>query len=780
MRSILVSALLLLPACGLPSDPSSDAETSSTTSPLRPRCPADDVDCDVPRDPPDSPPRPGKPPSTPGSSGDPACQAVVTGSVSASPSAAAGAGVPMGTPVTLSWDVQLPTTCAASGPITLGGTPVAASGSMVVKPAASRSYPLRVGSRQIANVLITTVLPTQVRITANTQEQRALFKQAAETPGRTVLLKHDLELDISAYATSGVRVAAGVTIASEAPPAGVVLSLIGGGAVPDRPYTIARDARHLGPKLYSTLRPAEYLLLLDGDNIALRGFRLFGPDMAMTDGFGRGIVVNSKIGIEIDRLELAGFSESAFYVKDPENRNNAFTDINVHDSFFHHNQRAPGGNGYGVVTKEGAKVLIRHNVFDFNRHAIASGGQSGTGYWADENLVLKGGGHHEGVAGVTWRTHIFDVHGTGNCGVGSIFSDSQWNCGLAGDQYFITRNAFQYSAGLDFKLRGTPESGAYLTQNVFPHDDSGDAYHQNETGMRLLDNTLGKDSFGTYGVCDFDGDGTDDLFLATGRTWWFSSGGKNHWTYLNSQTEELGQIGLGDFNHDGRCDVLRERDSSWELSSGGTGVFTRLPAGFSGPMSQLRFADFDGDGYTDVFQRAPSGQWYAYMAFDAASPQTLQSSSLPIESLRFGDFDGDRRTDVLAISAGVWSWSRGANTAWAPLNTRYSSLGDVLMIANVDGLPGDDVIRFRHTSSVVGQLEVSSAGRGPWTKLVGVTWPIVQVPNGPALQYNPRFFAGRFGGAVSDSVLQLDTQGRFTRQFSSGQTSFLPHSLYAH
>ena len=40
--------------------------------------------------------------------------------------------------------------------------------------------------------------------------------------------------------------------------------------------------------------------------------------------------------------------------------------------------------------------------------------------------------------------------------------------------------------------------------------------------------------------------------------------------------------------------------------------------------------------------------------------------------------------------------------------------------------------------------------------------------------------AGRFGGAVSDSVLQLDTQGRFTRQFSSGQTSFLPHSLYAH
>jgi hypothetical protein len=35
------------------------------------------------------------------------------------------------------------------------------------------------------------------------------------------------------------------------------------------------------------------------------------------------------------------------------------------------------------------------------------------------------------------------------------------------------------------------------------------------------------DTFGEYfSQCDFDGDGIDDLFLATGETWWYSSSGK--------------------------------------------------------------------------------------------------------------------------------------------------------------------------------------------------------------------------------------------------------------
>jgi len=717
---------------------------------------------------------------------DPACQALVTGTLSASPIAAT-TGVAMATPVTLYWDVHLPTTCTASGPITLGDRAlIGTSGSMVVSPLASRSYPLQVGSRQVANLTIKTILPSQVHITANTAEQRALFKQAVETRNHTVLLKHDLELDLSVYQETGLHVASGVTIASEAPPVGVALTVPVEGGV-EHPYTIARDASHLGPKVY-TSAANRVLFYIDGydddnrdendinssSNIVLRGFRIIGPDMVMNDHMTRGIVISSRKGVEIDRLEVAGFGHAGIYVNDPDQRNNTFPDVNIHDCFFHHNQHVPGGNGYGVVTGLGGMALVRHNVFDYNRHAIASSGEPDTGYWADENLVLKGGGYHEGLAGVVWYTHSFDVHGMDTC-------TSEFDCGPAADLFLITKNTFQYSRGLNFKLRGTPSRGAYVTDNIFPHSDSRDSFIQNETGMHFANNTQGKQTFGKYGVCDFDGDGLDDLFLATGRTWWFASGGKFHWTYLNSQTEELGQLGLGDFNHDGRCDVMRERNNTWELSSGGTAPYAALPAGFSGPMSQLRFADFNGDGRNDVFQRVPGGQWYVYLSFTSASPIALNSSNGQIEDLRFGDIDGDHITDVLGISGGVWSWSKSGIDPWIAINARYGNFNDVLMIGNVDGVKGDDMIRIANVSLTGGELQVSSGGRGAWTHLVDVTWQSYTPPSGIPSVYEPVLLAGRFNSAIigTASVLQIDGKERFTTQFSAGQPLFLPRSLYA-
>jgi hypothetical protein len=375
------------------------------------------------------------------------------------------------------------------------------------------------------------------------------------------------------------------------------------------------------------------------------------------------------------------------------------------------------------------------------------------------------------------------VHGTISCWPISIINDEQYNCGDAGELFWITRNAFQYSAGLDFKLRGKPSDGAYVYDNVFPHADLDDSVWTAHEGLHTADNTQGKDTFGVYGSCDFDADGKDDLFLATGRTWWFSSGGAFHWTYLNNKREELAQVGLGDFDHDGRCDVLtvNAQTGRWELSSAGTSDFVPLPTGFVGPLSQLRFGDFNGDGYTDIFQRWKDGQWFAYTFPMSQGPVPLQSSSKPIESLRFGDFDGDRVTDVLAISSGVWSWSRSGLATWRPLNSRYTSLDGILAIANVDGLPGDDVIRLASASLNGGQLQVSSAGRGAWSNLAPMSWPshpdpITAVPT----PYVPFLFAGTFVSATTDSLLQLDSKDRFTTQFSAGQPWFLPHSLYAH
>jgi len=765
-------------------------------------CPDPD-DCAPPDPPPDPGPRPPRPPAT--------CQDQVTGSVVSS----ASGPVPQSSAVTLYWSIQLPGGCTDAGNLTLDGVPVSGiSSSMVVHPIANHTYVLATGSRAIASVAVSVVLSQlQIHITADTVEQRELFKQAAETPGKTVLLKWDLELDLSAYANSPIDVAAGVTIASEAPSQTGTASFVGVGL--PQPYTIARDSRHLGPKVFTTVRPPEFLFLLDGDNITLRGFRIYGADVELTDAQTLGIVINSKVGIELDRMEIAGWGTAAVYIKDPDARIQSFDDVWIHDCFIHHNQQAHGGDGYGVETTDGARAFIEHNVFDFNRHAIMSGGVPFTGYFAYENLVLRGGGFHEwDTLPITWQTQIFDVHGTDNCLGQSL------NCGQGGELFLITGNSFQYVAGNAFKLRGTPSDSAQVFDNVFTHDDYCDAIASTvPTGDPLVDvcngitapvpgrdilpvgnNRLGHDSFARYGVCDFDGDGYDDLFLPTGRTWWFSSGGKFQWTYLNSQTDDLGTLGLGDFNHDGKCDVLRVNAAqhTWEISSGGTSGWTTLPGTHTSDFSQLRFYDFNGDGYPDVFERGPNGEWTAYYSPDM-TPHPMGGSGFDISKLYFGDFDGDHVTDILSVSGGHWAWSRSGTQPWATRNAAFDEddLDGDVVIGNFDGIPGDDVMYVAQTPPQVGafpvytgaRFSISSGAAGPWTTLAEIAYPQEVVLNSVAY-HSQVFFTGQFVLGGRDSILALDVgkdllqpntspvAARTMSQFTVGQAGFFPYGLY--
>ncbi len=705
------------------------------------------------------------------------------------------ASINYGASTTIQWSVKKPSRCL--GAISVDGQTVGTSGSKVVTPLSTTAYQVRLGGRALATANVNVILPSTVRINGSTLEWRRLLVQAVGTPNTRVVLANDVDMDMSNLENIYVR--EGVTLTSEAPivmqpvvaplgqaPVAAQPAAVGFGPMKILPGTVfdpppARNAHTLGPRLYTTTKPKPLFHIrcnsdhsLWGDNVRFRGFRLQGPHWDTEEGddnLERGIMVHSCVGVEIDNMELSGFSGQAVYVVDDLDRQFNPDAVKIHDSFLHHNQHE-GGNGYGVVVSAGGYAKIERNVFDFNRHAIAASGALGVGYMADRNLVLRGGGVHG-----KWYseyTHQFDVHGDANC-PDIPLNQHTWNCGNAGDQFWFTNNAFQYTNDLAIKLRGVPRIQAVIRDNVFAHDSEDDAVAtKSDVHVFQGPNTSNVDTYGNYGVCDFDGDGKDDLFLATGVSWWYSSGGKMNWVYLNSHTERLSQVGLGDFNGDGRCDVfaINKGTGAWEISSGGRSAWTALPGTYSVPFEELRFGDFNGDKITDVFRRAPDGQWFAvspgYYPWTA-----LQSSSIPLADLRFGDFDGNGVTDVLRRSGSSWVVSLGATTPWQPWNDLGDDLGGFL-IGNVDGIPGDDVLRYVPTSTTSGRWDVSSGGRAPWKTFASQSWS-----GSLTASLQVRSFVGRFDGIGGADLLAIDHDRR-SHIFSAGKAGFTPYGLYAY
>src|SRR5262249_30354815 len=348
-----------------------------------------------------------------------------------------------------------------------------------------------------------------------------------------------------------------------------------------------------------------------------------------------GIRVQRCTDVEISNMEIHGFGGTGISVQNvlfgAPARIDDFGQVRIHDNFIHHNQHPSVGGifggtalGYGVETaNNGARAAIFRNVFDFNRHAIAAGFDAG-GYIAEDNLVLKGGGWHGGF--FNDFTHIFDAHGSG----------CWWShdlCGDAGEEFRYFRNSFQYHSDKAIHIRGKPRDNADISENVFPHDHLGgwDDYAiklYTEKNVEIGPGNIVKtDTYGKYySQCDFDGDGIDDLFLATGATWWFSSSGKFHWTFFNTSPTQLKDLRFGYFDDDDRCDVITESGSGrWMISSGGTEPFKPLEQvwpesppmdGPWRPLKDVQFGRFDPDDTsrsrrtTHAFYRKENGEWW--------------------------------------------------------------------------------------------------------------------------------------------------------------------------
>jgi len=203
----------------------------------------------------------------------------------------------------------------------------------------------------------------------------------------------------------------------------------------------------------------------------------------------------------------------------------------------------------------GGWAKIYQNIFDFNRHSVTSGGNAG-GYFAERNLVLKGGGYHNGTfLDISYEKyiHVFDAHGNDNCGIAG-HPDTAWNCGDAGRTFLISENTFQYKKTTDIKFRGQPKNLATISRNIFARSDKDaaiDLYRDCCTVKVWGNNQYDVDTFGQYAVGDFDDDGVDDLFLATGVTWWLSSAGQFPWSFLRRDDAAPKNLRFGYFDDEG-------------------------------------------------------------------------------------------------------------------------------------------------------------------------------------------------------------------------------------
>ncbi len=272
------------------------------------------------------------------------------------------------------------------------------------------------------------------------------FLEALEVvkSGEVIFIKGDAVIELTMIsAEKGVlKIPSGVTLASDR-----------GRVMEDG--TVSRGAvfieRHLSGRVFEVYGNARITgLTLQGANPNrclphhYRSFSVPNPPMhayynklttASTDGF---VIMES--GVEIDNCEITGFGHAAIFINHGE-----IKDIHVHHCYIHHNQTQ--GRGYGISHGNGAVSLVEYNLFNYNRHSIASTGAPPTAYVARYNVEM----------GESLQ-HCFDMHGGGDFGR----TDGTNIAGVYCEMY---NNTFLCDAN-PYLLRGVPLEYQFFRNNV--------------------------------------------------------------------------------------------------------------------------------------------------------------------------------------------------------------------------------------------------------------------------------------------------------------------------
>jgi len=314
-----------------------------------------------------------------------------------------------------------------------------------------------------------------------------------------------------------------------------------------------------------------------------------------------------------------------------------------------------------------------------------------------------------------------------------------WNGGGVADLDQVAIGNFDGAKGQELLVKGyfanpprTPDAEDYMgVERIYFRNLL--LSHEGRSAMEFWDGHAPPASMWAYWVGDFDGDGADDLFEATGSVFRYKSGAQGDWKTLRAASETFPVLKLGDFVGDKRTDVLRIVNNTWAVSDGGVGPWVTINGASTAP-SQLQIADFNGDGVSDVFYGNGTEWVVSYSA--TSSYQHLAYSSIPSAQVRVGDFDGDRKADVVRSTGSQWLISSGGNSDWKTL-----------------GYHTDDItsVRFGHFDTTNQTLdafrvngndwEVSWSGATPWNKI------------GSAPRVSSELALGNFDGQGGTDVL---------------------------
>lgn len=267
------------------------------------------------------------------------------------------------------------------------------------------------------------------------------------TSGKIVYVADDANIDLSGQ-TSSISIKAGVTLASGRGRNGSL-----GGLVYSNTFT-----EDTSRGWFAT----------GGTGTRITGLRIMGPFNGPWRTYQEyhGVYVGHA-NCEIDNCELFGWNYDAVTVLLSSNACTPY----FHHNYVHHNTKL--GCGYGVCpgfNTGNVAPIIEGNIFDFERHSIASHGSLGMSYEARYNLILE----HS-------ISHVFDMHG------GTDRGDGTTTAGTIIRIHHNTVRNFDQSAvcvrGVPSIGNGATEAGAWTNNNRFYHPNDSLCIRQiNDTG----------------------------------------------------------------------------------------------------------------------------------------------------------------------------------------------------------------------------------------------------------------------------------------------------------